>query len=158
MNTECMNKIMLRCIYLARKNVNTDQYPIAAIVTDSEGIIISETISNLRKEFDPTMHPEMAAIRSSSKKIQSRFLTDCYLFTTLEPCPMCTSAAIWARMKGIVFGAFQEDALNYAKTHPSAKLSWRQIEIKSRQIIEKSTCDIELYEGILRDECIRLFN
>lgn len=70
---------------------------------------------------------------------------------------MCTSAAIWAKMAGIVYGASQEDAIKYSKAHPSNKLSWRQIKIKARQVVLKSDHHIELYEGICHEECLKLF-
>ena len=58
--------------------------------------------------------------------MQSRVLEGCYLFTTLEPCPMCASAAIWAKMQGIVYGAYQEDAIDFIMDNVYHKLSWKQ--------------------------------
>lgn len=155
-NSNDLNKFMSVCIELAKTNWDNDQYPIAAVVINSDGSIISTSSSNLRKKNDPTNHPEMEAIRNASDVLNSRFLRGCYLFTTLEPCPMCTSAAIWAKMQGIVFGAYQEDAINYVKTH-NAQFSWRQIQIKSRDIINRAQPRLEIYEGILRNECGNLF-
>ena len=99
MTEKMMNKVMLECIRIARQNMDDDQYPIGAIITDDRGKIISSSRSSLRKELDPTNHPEIAAIRKASKILKRRKLKKCYLFTTLEPCPMCTSAAIWACME-----------------------------------------------------------
>lgn len=150
------NMYMSICVKLAKANWDNGQYPIAALVINSDGNIISSSSSNLRKKNDPTNHPEMEAIRNASDALNSRFLRGCYLFTTLEPCPMCTSAAIWAKMQGIVFGAYQEDAINYVKTH-NAEFSWRQIQIKSKYIIDRGQPRLEIHEGILRNECGKLF-
>jgi tRNA(Arg) A34 adenosine deaminase TadA len=70
---------------------------------------------------------------------------------------MCTSAAIWAKMQGIAYGAYQEDAMEYIRLNPHRKFSWRQIGIKSKKIVDNGYPSLELYEGILREECKRLF-
>ena len=118
MTEKMMNKVMLECIRIARQKMDDDQYPIGAIITDDRGKIISSSRSSLRKELDPTNHPEIAAIRKASKILKRRKLKKCYLFTTLEPCPMCTSAAIWACMEGIVYGASQEEAIKIVEEYP----------------------------------------
>ena len=102
-------------------------------------------------------HPEIDAIRGACKKLDTRFLRGCYLYTTLEPCPMCTSAAIWARMQGIVYGAYLEDIEQFIVNNPARKFSWRQIPIKARDIIKFGTPSLEVYEGVLREECMQLF-
>ena len=61
-------------------------------------------------------------------------------------------------MKGIVFGAYQEDAISYSKENPSDIFTWRQREISSKIIVQKANPKIEIYSGILRDECIKLFD
>lgn len=154
---EVMENIMWNCIELAKDNLDGDQYPIGAIITDYEGNVIEKSSSSLRQQVDPTNHPEIDVIRKASILMQSRFLKGCYLFTTLEPCPMCTSATIWAKMQGIVYGAYQEDALDFIKDHVDHKLSWRQINVKAKDIIKYGNPTLELYEGLLRDECRKLF-
>lgn len=57
---------------VARQNMDDDQYPIGAIITDDRGKIISSSRSSLRKELDPTNHPEIAAIRKASKILKRR--------------------------------------------------------------------------------------
>ena len=78
-------------------------------------------------------------LEENNFKRKDRYLKGCYLVTTLEPCPMCTSVAIWAKMKGIIFGASQNDAIEYSNTHPESKLSWRQITVPASYIIEHGT-------------------
>ena len=72
MTEKMMNKVMLECIRIARQNMDDDQYPIGAIITDDRGKIISSSRSSLRKELDPTNHPEIAAIRKASKILKRR--------------------------------------------------------------------------------------
>lgn len=156
MNKELAEKLMNECINIAINNCDENQYPIGAMVVDELGNIISKVCSNLRATYDASAHPEMEAIRTACNHRKNRFLRDCYLITTLEPCPMCTSVAIWAKMKGIIYGASQNDAIEYRKTHPNSKLSWRQISVPSSYIIEHGYPKLELYEKILNDECKKL--
>jgi len=59
---------------------------------------------------DPTAHAEMIAITAACDTLGSKQLTGCTLYVTLEPCPMCAGAIVWARLARLVFGAFDEKA------------------------------------------------
>jgi len=80
--------------------------PIVAAIVDSKGKILSMSSGKtypLEKCTDPTAHSEVDAIRKACKKLKTCFLKDCWLYSTFEPCPLCSSAAIWAKLKGIVY-------------------------------------------------------
>ena len=153
-NIELMNY----CIDLAKKDLQQGQYALAAIIVDSNGNVLSEAASRLISGCDPTAHPEIVALRSAAKKNNSRYLEGCYLYTTLEPCPMCTAAAIWAKLEGIVFGSYQVDAIRYAKEHPSDLFTWRQIQIPAQSIADKGTPLLKIFPAIQRDKCLELFS
>lgn len=152
------NELMKRCIFLAKDGLESRQYALAALVADENGKILYETSSKLIKSYDPTAHPEIVALRKSAELIKSRYLKGCYLYTTLEPCPMCTSAAIWAKLDGIVFGAYQEDAIEYAKKNPSEIFTWRQIELPAAVVAERGKPKIKIFPGVLREKCKELFS
>ena len=67
---------------------------------------------------------------------------------------MCASAAIWAKMKGVVYGATIKDARDYATN----TFSWRQIDIKCSAILKAGVPKVELVEEFMRQECQKLFN
>ncbi len=82
------------------------QRPITAAIVDKNGTILSISYGKTyppEKCTDPTAHSEVDAIRKACKKIKSWSLKDCWLYSTFEPCPLCSSAAVWAEIKGIVF-------------------------------------------------------
>lgn len=83
----------------------------AVIVKD--GKIISEGYNQVIKYNDPTWHAEMQAIREACKKLGTPHLDGCILYTSAECCPMCLSAAYWAHIKHIYYGATVEDSLKY---------------------------------------------
>ncbi|WP_169735337.1 nucleoside deaminase [Actinokineospora inagensis] len=148
---------MDRCVELARTASRAGNYALGSLVL-ADGAILAETGSSLvGADNDPSAHPEMTAIRRAACARRSRYLTGAYLVTTLEPCPMCTSVAIWAKMAGIVFGATQQDAKNWSTEHPDELFTWRQIEIRARDVVAAGTPALEVHEGIRRDECRALF-
>ena len=73
----------------------------AVIVKDGE--IISKAHNEVLKTNDPTAHAEMVAIRRASKKLGRFNLSDCDIYSTCEPCPMCFSAIHWAKIKKLYF-------------------------------------------------------
>lgn len=83
----------------------------AVVVKD--GKIISEGYNQVLRHNDPTWHAEMHAIREACKKLGTPHLEGCDLYTSAECCPMCLSAAYWAHIRHIYYGATIEDALKY---------------------------------------------
>ncbi|WP_399067050.1 deaminase [Streptomyces winkii] len=157
MNKDNIQEYMSVCIGLARAAVQSGNYGLGAIVL-KDGEIIGESGSGLVNGCDPTGHPEIVAIRMAAERLKSRYLTGAFLVTTLEPCPMCTSAAIWAKMKGIAYGATQLDAIEWSRNHPHETYTWRQIHIRSRDVVRAGEPRLELHEEVLRKECIELFS
>lgn len=141
-------EIMQRAIELAKQATKVGEHAVAAVVI-LEDQIVSEAYTTLNGEQDPTCHAEINAIRLASKNLKSKRLPDCYLYTTFEPCPMCSSAAVWARMKGIVFGANGLDETD--------KNRWR-IKVHCKFILEKGDPKLELTENFMREECRELLS
>lgn len=153
MNAE--KKFMDLAINEARYNAISD-YPIGAVVVRGQEVLATGR-NIVRSTNDPTNHAEIDAIRKATKKVGSVFLEGCILYTTLEPCAMCAAAAIWAKLDGIVYGASMEDAIKFSKTRGNISLSYRQIMVKCRDILDKSETKLLLVENFEREECIKLF-
>ena len=81
----------------------------AVLVDTNSGQIISKGRSTVKISHDPTAHAEVNAIREAAGKISSDDLFGYTLFSTLEPCHMCLSAAAWARIPQLYFGAYRKD-------------------------------------------------
>lgn len=138
---------MNKAINLALEKYKEGGHAVAAIIVKNDEII-SEAFTTVRRDIDPTAHAEINAIRIAAKKLGTK-LFDCYLYTTYEPCPMCTSAAIWAKMKGIVYGA---GMIDQTESHP------QRINIPASEIIKNGIPKLELYPEFMRDECKKLLD
>jgi len=83
--------------------------PFGAVIVRN-GEIIAQAHNEVLKTNDPTAHAEITAIRKASTLLSRFDLSDCEIYSTCEPCPMCFAAIHWAKMKKLTFGATREDA------------------------------------------------
>ncbi|WP_316830579.1 nucleoside deaminase [Pedobacter aquatilis] len=91
----------------AQKAFDEDEIPIGAIIVSKNRIIGRGY--NLTERFnDVTAHAEMQAFTSASQTIGGKYLTDCTLYVTIEPCVMCAGASYWTQISRIVYGAREE--------------------------------------------------
>lgn len=84
----------------------SEEVPVGAVLVSPKGDILSKQFNLKESHFNPTAHAELLCLVEGSKKLQNWRLEDCTLYVTLEPCPMCLSALVQARVKLCVFGAY----------------------------------------------------
>lgn len=109
---------MVRAIDEAKVAREAGEIPIGAVITCRNRIVaaahnMTETLN------DVTAHAEMLAITAAANTLGGKYLTDCTLYVTIEPCPMCAGAIGWAQMARLVYGA-DDDKRGYSKTAPRA--------------------------------------
>lgn len=90
----------------ARKAYKLDEVPIGAIIVDSSGTVLASQHNLKESTSNPIGHAEILCIQEACNKLNNWRLSDCTLYVTLEPCPMCLSAIQQARLKTVVFGAY----------------------------------------------------
>jgi len=100
---------MRRALELAAEAEARDEIPIGAVVVNSEGLIIGEGANAREAERDPTSHAELIAMRQAAAQLGDWRLSDCTMFVTLEPCPMCAGACAMSRLGTLVIGAWNAD-------------------------------------------------
>ena len=81
------------------------EVPVGAIIVGPDGTVLARARNAMRDDKDPTAHAEMAAIRQACAKLGNERLSDCDLYVTLEPCPMCAGAIAEARIRRLYYGA-----------------------------------------------------
>jgi len=82
------------------------EVPVGAVLVSALGEILAQSGNQTEAAFDPTAHAEMIVIRDAAKKRGSPRLMDCDLYVTLEPCAMCAAAISFARLRRVVFAAY----------------------------------------------------
>ena len=125
---------------------NKDGGPFGAVIV-KEGKVISKAHNLVIKTNDPTAHAEINAIRKAAKKLKRFDLSDCEIYSSCEPCPMCFSAIHWAKMKKLYFGCTRKDA---AKIGFDDKFIYDVLNGKSNK---KQVTSIH----INREKCLKLF-
>jgi len=119
----------------------------SSIYSTKTGERLLQSLNAVAKENDPSSHAEVKAIRLATKKLGNPSLAGYTLYTTCEPCPMCMSASLWARLDRVVYGATIEDASNHCN----------QIYIHAEEVAERSDMRSKVVGPVLREQCYALF-
>jgi tRNA(adenine34) deaminase len=130
---------MSEALKQAQKAFDLDEVAIGAIIVHKRNII-ARAHNQTRLLKDPTAHAEMIALTQAANFLKSERLLNCTLYVTIEPCPMCAGALMWARIKRLVFGA----------ADPKAGACGSVMDILSQ---EKLNHRISVKKGILAKDC-----
>lgn len=127
-------KYMREALKEAAAAREADEVPIGAVIV-CKGRIIAKGHNMTEMLHDPTAHAEMIALTAATEYLGGKYLNDCTLYVTVEPCPMCAAALCWAQTGRIVYGA------------PDPK---RGYSLYSPSLLHPKT---EVTSGVLADEC-----
>lgn len=110
MNPKEQDKIFMReAIRLATESVSNGGGPFGAVIV-RDGEIIAGSSNRVTIDNDPTAHAEVNTIRQACQKLGTFDLSDCVIYTSCEPCPMCLGAIYWAHLKCVYYGNTKKDA------------------------------------------------
>ncbi|HPS20548.1 MAG TPA: tRNA adenosine(34) deaminase TadA [Candidatus Omnitrophota bacterium] len=123
----------------AQKAFDEDEVPVGAVIAH-KGAIIGKGHNQIKTLKDPTAHAEMIVITQAASYLENERLNECTLYVTIEPCSMCVGAAILARIKTIVFGAWD----------PKTGACGSAVELTKKGLFNH---DIEVTGGIMEAEC-----
>ena len=130
-------RYMQMALAQASEAASEDEVPIGAVIV-CRGRIIGKGHNMTERLKDPTAHAEMIALTSATQAMGGKYLNDCTLYVTVEPCPMCAAALCWAQIGRIVYGA-ADPKRGYSLFTPS--------------LLHPKT---ELTSGVLGDECSKI--
>lgn len=136
MTTNILNDeyYMRQALNEARQAFDKGEVPIGAIVV-CKGRIIARGHNLTETLNDVTAHAEMQAITAAANVLGGKYLTDCILYVTIEPCPMCAGGLLWSQISKIVYGAKDEK---------------KGYSVFSSSILHPKT---EVVSGVMEDEC-----
>lgn len=123
----------------AEKAFKLDEVPVGAIIV-CDNQVIARAHNMTEALNDVTAHAEMQAFTMASDFLGGKFLDQCTLYVTLEPCSMCAGASYWTRLKRVVIGAKDEKRgytfYNENMLHPKTKIDWGIMEDKCSGILK----------------------
>ena len=130
---------MRRALDEARQALEEGEIPIGAVVV-AKGRIISRAHNQTETLNDVTAHAEMLAITAAANALGGKYLTECTLYVTVEPCVMCAGAIGWAQIPRIVYGCLDEKRGYHAYApqamHPKATIVGGVLEEECRQLMQ----------------------
>lgn len=107
--TMASEKWIREAIRLSVENIERGGGPFAAVIV-KDGKLIASGCNSVTLEHDPTAHAEVNAIRKACNVLGTFDLSNCEIYTSCEPCPMCLGAIYWARLDKVYYGNSKEDA------------------------------------------------
>jgi len=129
---------MRRALALAKQAFEEDEIPIGAVIVAGGEKIIGKGYNQTEKLTDVTAHAEMLALTAAANYLGAKYLTECTIYVTIEPCPMCAAALAWAQIPVVVYGA-NDVKKGFSKFKPSLLHPKTQVK-----------------HGVLKDECAAL--
>ena len=123
----------------ARKAAAAGEVPVGAVIV-KDGVVIATGSNRPVASHDPSAHAEMIALRAAAEKFGNYRLPECELYVTLEPCAMCAGAMLHARLKKVIFGAYD----------PKTGAAGSVVNLFENQKLNHQTA---LQGGVLEDEC-----
>ena len=141
-------ELMEQTISVTRTGIAAGQTPFGAVIArDGELIVSAHNI--VWQSTDPTAHAEINAIRQAALALNTIDLSDCEMWTSCEPCPMCLSAIHWSKLKRVVYGATIEDA---------ATAGFSELHMPAKELAKVGGSSLIVEQGALREECRKLFD
>ena len=130
---------MKKALLEAELALEKGEVPVGVVVV-AHGQIIARGHNLTETLTDVTAHAEMQAITAAANYIGGKYLKDCTLYVTLEPCSMCAGALYWSQLERLVFGASDDKRgyrANHTPLHPKTKVSSGVCEMESSKILQE---------------------
>lgn len=139
---------MKRAIVMAERGIDQGQSPFGSIIVRGNEVV-AEGHNQVWRTTDPSAHAEIITIRKAAQILASIDLSDCVLYSTCEPCPMCASAIHWAKLEAVVFGARIADAQH---------AGFQELPMSIEELYGEGRSPVMIVADVMRDECARLFD
>ena len=144
---ETIASLMQATIDIAQSARTNGNHPFGALLVDQDNNVLLIAENTVVTENDITGHAESNLIRLASQKYDRDFLTTCTLYTSADPCPMCSGAIFWGNVRRVVYGLGQE--LFYKMVGDSAE---DVLLLPCRDVFEKGRKQIEVIGPVLEEE------
>ena len=137
-----------RAFELARQAVAHGNHPFGAVLVDAEGEVVAEAENTVTTERDCTGHAETNLMRLASKQFDRDFLAACTLYTSAEPCVMCSGAIYWGNVRRVVFGLRESELLKLTGDNPENPT----LSLPAHEVFKHGQYEVEIVGPLLEDE------
>src|SRR5512133_604502 len=144
------NELLRRAIFLAASARAHGNQPFGSLLADENGQILLEAENTINTASDATGHAETNLVRLASQKFPAEVLAKTTLYTSTEPCPMCSGAIFWSGIGRVVY-ALSEDGL-YAMTGDSPE----SLKLPCREVFARAGRPVEVIGPLLEDEALKV--
>lgn len=132
----------------ARRGIASGQTPFGAVIVRADAIV-ARAHNQVWADTDPTAHAEVLALRRAALALRSIDLSGCRIYTTCEPCPMCSAAIHWAHVDEVYAGATIADA---------AAAGFAELSLPAADLYRLGASSVRIGTRVLPDECAGLFH
>lgn len=139
-----------RAIEVARRARAHGNHPFGAILVDGNNVVILEAENTVNTEHDVTGHAETNLIRLASRQFDPEILRKCTLYTSTEPCAMCSGAIHWGQVGRVVFGLSEEGLYTMTGSHPNNET----MRLPCREVFARSGRPVKVIGPLIEEEAI----
>jgi len=140
-------KYMKLALELAETSKARGEFPFGAVIVQDD-VVVAAAENGEHRKGDVTAHAELMALSEASWKLARRDLSDCTIYSSAEPCPMCSAAIFQSNIPRVAFGLYRDDLPHL----------FRRRKIRIAQLAEDWDYRPEVVGGIMRDEAIKAFD
>ena len=144
--------LIRRAIELAQVAKDAGNHPFGALLVDADGKVLLEAQNTVTTERDATGHAETNLVRKASKKYDRDFLASCTLYTSTEPCVMCSGAIYWANIRRVVYGLRESELLRMTGDNPENPT----LSLPAHEVFKHGQYEIEVVGPVLEEEAKRV--
>lgn len=148
MLTQLDEELTRRAIEIARQARAHGNHPFGSLLADAQGNILLESENTVNTERDATGHAETNLVRMASRKYERDFLAGCTLYTSTEPCAMCSGAIYWSGINRVVFALSEAGLLEMT----GSDVENSTLALPSREVFARGQRKIEVLGPILVEE------
>jgi tRNA(Arg) A34 adenosine deaminase TadA len=141
--------LLRQSIRLSEESRERGRHPFAALVADAQGRVIARAGNNsMPPEGDPTQHAELVAAALAARQLSPEELADCTLYTSAEPCCMCSGAIYWTGIGRVVYALSEHSLLGLTGAHPENPT----FSLPCREVFARGQRVIDVHGPMLEDE------
>ena len=126
-------------IDLARRSRRRGNHPFGALLVDAEGVVAAEAENTVVSEHDVTGHADTNLVRIASRRFDRAYLRSCTMYTSTEPCAMCSGAIYWSGISRVIYGLSQAGLLKLTgsnKENPTMSLTCRDLFARGQDSVK----------------------